>query len=191
MIYNTSTIVQKLWNPACLASLGADKHCNVLRDDLSAFRVQAGGMSYGDYVEQFTYQHYSEMSKQQTMLPYRMDQSTAFQGARSEHSDTSSEHYRLGSEHSESGQTEKLLAIAAPVREKPRVAKVLVEEIILALCSEDWRTLRTLAGLLGRGRDTDSLRNHYINPMLKDGRLIARVPGNPNHPNQAYKKKPE
>ena len=175
MIYNTSTIVQKLWNPACLASLGADKHCNVLRDDLSAFRVQAGGMSYGDYVEQLTYQHYSEMSKQQTMLPYRMDQSTAFQGARSEHS--------------ESGQTEKLLAIAAPVREKPRVAKVLVEETVLALCSEDWRTLRTLAGLLGR--DTDSLRNHYINPMLKDGRLIARVPGNPNHPNQAYKKKPE
>ena len=129
------------------------------------------------------------MSKQQTMLPYRMDQSTAFQGARSEHSDTSSEHYRLGSEHSESGQTEKLLAIAAPVREKPRVAKVLVEETVLALCSEDWRTLRTLAGLLGR--DTDSLRNHYINPMLKDGRLIARVPGNPTHPNQAYKKKPE
>ena len=52
---NTLNIVQKRWNPACLASLGADKHCNVLRDDLSAFRVQAGGMSYGDYVEQLTY----------------------------------------------------------------------------------------------------------------------------------------
>jgi type I restriction enzyme M protein len=38
---NTSTIVQKLWN-----------YCNVLRDDLSACgHAQAGGMSYGDYVE--------------------------------------------------------------------------------------------------------------------------------------------
>ena len=31
-------IVQKLWN-----------YCNVLRDDLSAYDAQAGGMSYGDY----------------------------------------------------------------------------------------------------------------------------------------------
>ena len=30
---NTLNIVQKRWNPACLASLGADKHYNVLRDD--------------------------------------------------------------------------------------------------------------------------------------------------------------
>jgi ATP-dependent DNA helicase RecG len=101
----------------------------------------------------------------------------------------SSEHLTASSEHSESEQTEKLLALAAPVREKPKVAKWLAEETILALCSEDWRTIRTLAGLLGR--DADSLRNHYINPMLRDGRLIARVPGKPNHPNQAYKKKPE
>ena len=38
---NTASIVQKLWN-----------YCNVLRDDLSAcVHAQAGGMSYGDYVE--------------------------------------------------------------------------------------------------------------------------------------------
>ena len=113
----------------------------------------------------------------------------AGEGGSSEHLPARSEHYGPDSEHSESEQTEKLLALAAPVREKPKVAKELVEETILALCSEDWRTLRTLAGLLGR--DGDSLRNHYINPMLRDGRLIARVPGKPNHPNQAYKKKPE
>ncbi len=40
----SSAIVQKLWN-----------YCNVLRDDLSAcVHAQAGGMSYGDYVEQLT-----------------------------------------------------------------------------------------------------------------------------------------
>jgi len=40
---NSLLIVQKLWN-----------YCNVLRDDLSACDAQAGGMSYGDYVEQVT-----------------------------------------------------------------------------------------------------------------------------------------
>ena len=34
----SSAIVQKLWN-----------YCNILRDDLSAFGAQAGGLSYGDY----------------------------------------------------------------------------------------------------------------------------------------------
>ena len=111
------------------------------------------------------------------------------EGGGSEHLPASSEHYGPSPEHFESEQTEQLLALASPVREKARVAKELVEETILALCSEDWRTLRTLAGLLGR--DADSLRNHYINPMLRDGRLVARVPGKPNHPNQAYKKKHE
>jgi len=35
---SSSAIVQKLWN-----------YCNVLRDDLSAWDAQAGGMNYGDY----------------------------------------------------------------------------------------------------------------------------------------------
>lgn len=74
---NQSSIVQKLWNSACLATHGADRYCNgpglgqslarspaceqavvrkqprlALRDDLSACgHAQAGGMSYGDYVE--------------------------------------------------------------------------------------------------------------------------------------------
>ncbi len=99
----------------------------------------------------------------------------------------SSEHNGESSEHSEAEQ--QLLAIAAPIREKARVTRASMEEAILALCSNDWRTMRTLAELLGR--ESDSLRNHYINPMLRDGRLVARVPGNPNHPNQAYKTKPE
>lgn len=106
-----------------------------------------------------------------------------------EHYTAGSEHYSAGSEHYESGQDARLLTLAMPVREKRRVAKKLVEKTILTLCSEDWLTLRTLAGLLAR--EPDSLRNHYINPMLRDGRLVARMPGKPNHPHQAYKKKPE
>ena len=47
---NTSTIVQKLWN-----------YCNVLRDD---------GMSYGDYVKQFTYLLFLKMADERSRTPY-------------------------------------------------------------------------------------------------------------------------
>jgi type I restriction enzyme M protein len=44
-------IVQKLWN-----------YCNVLRDD---------GMSYGDYVEQFTYLLFLKRTDKRTKPPYK------------------------------------------------------------------------------------------------------------------------
>jgi ATP-dependent DNA helicase RecG len=96
-----------------------------------------------------------------------------------------SEHVNGGSEHPESEQEARFAALAAPMRESRKVPKAQAEQIILALCSQQWLTLRTLARLLDRA--PDSLRNHYINPMLRDGRLLARVPGKPNHPGQAYK----
>lgn len=104
----------------------------------------------------------------------------------SEQLTASSEHLNGGSEHSESEQEARLVALAAPMRASGKVPKWQAEEIIRALCSQQWLTLRTLARLLDRA--PDSLRNHYINPMLRDGRLRARVPGKPNHPGQAYKK---
>ena len=105
--------------------------------------------------------------------------------AGSEQLTAGSEHLNKGSEHSESEQEARLTALAAPMRELGKVPKAQAEDIILALCSREWLTLRTLARLLDRA--PDSLRNHYINPMLRDGRLRARVPGKPNHPGQAYK----
>ena len=84
-----------------------------------------------------------------------------------------------------SEQEARLAALAAPMRELGKMPnRAQAEQVILALCSQQWLTLRTLARLLDRA--PDSLRNHYINPMLRDGRLRARVPGRPNHPGQAY-----
>jgi hypothetical protein len=80
----------------------------------------------------------------------------------------------------------KLLQIATDVRNKGKVSKILMESTILELCKEDWLSLKILSRLLNR--NTDSLRNHYISIMLQDGRIQARVPGKPNHPNQAYRK---
>jgi ATP-dependent DNA helicase RecG len=105
----------------------------------------------------------------------------------SEHLPLESEHFEVGSEHLGSEQDGKLLQLAAAVRGKGKVPRAEMEETILALCSDDWLPLRTLARLLSR--ESDSLRNHYITPMLRDGRLQARVPGKPNHPNQAYRRR--
>lgn len=106
---------------------------------------------------------------------------------RSEHLPSSSEHLAGGSEHSSSEQDAHLLQLAVDVRVKSKVAKTLMETTILRLCAQDWLSLRTLARLLNR--KPDSMRNHYISAMLQDGRLEARVPGKPNHPNQAYRTK--
>jgi type I restriction enzyme M protein len=49
-------IVNKLWN-----------YYNVQRDDLSACgHARAGGMSYGDYVEQLTYLLFLKMADERT-----------------------------------------------------------------------------------------------------------------------------
>lgn len=98
----------------------------------------------------------------------------------SEHSGSKSEHYKSSSE-----QYDKLIAIAAPIREKGRASKFLVEKVILELCTGDFVTLRTLADLLNR--EPDSIRNHYVMPMVKRGVLEPRYPVHPNHPQQGYR----
>ncbi|MEG3838937.1 RNA-binding domain-containing protein [Microcoleus sp. herbarium14] len=105
----------------------------------------------------------------------------------SEHYEPSSEHYESSSEHYESSSEhyERLRKIAAPIRDKGRTSKELVEQVILELCSEHYLQLRTLADLLGRA--PNSVRNHYVNPMLKQGLLEARYPDEPTHPQQAYR----
>ncbi|MEE4381450.1 MAG: RNA-binding domain-containing protein [Pseudomonadales bacterium] len=105
---------------------------------------------------------------------------------RSEHSDADSEHYSSSSEHygPSSEHYADLATIAAPVREKGRANKELVRQTILALCSGRALELRALADLLNRS--PDSVRNHYVAPMLREGLLQARYPNQPNHPGQAY-----
>jgi ATP-dependent DNA helicase RecG len=105
----------------------------------------------------------------------------------SEHLPDSSEHLPDSSEHLNEEQEKRLSQIASPVqRAGKKVSKAMMEETILALCAIDWLTLRTLARLLDR--KPDYLRNHFIAPMLKDGRLELKMPRAPSHPKQAYHK---
>jgi ATP-dependent DNA helicase RecG len=104
----------------------------------------------------------------------------------SEHLTDNSEHFSGDSEHFGSEHNQAMWRLAEGVRNQKRVAKSLMENTIIDLCESQWLSLQTLSRLLGR--DADTLRNHYINPMLKDGRLEAKVPDKPNHPGQAYRK---
>jgi predicted HTH transcriptional regulator len=101
----------------------------------------------------------------------------------SEHLVTSSEHLPRNSEH-----LDTLREIAEPVRSLRKAPKEVVEATILHLCEEEFLTLDELADLLNRRKD--SLRNHYINPMLEDGRIEAKYKNIRNHPRQGYRTAP-
>jgi ATP-dependent DNA helicase RecG len=104
----------------------------------------------------------------------------------SEHLMDDSEHLTGSSEHLMKEQEEKLQQIALPIQKLGRkIPRATMEATILSLCAINWLTLRYLASLLGR--QPDYLRNHFIAPMLKDGRLKLKMPGAPNHPQQAYR----
>ena len=98
----------------------------------------------------------------------------------SEHLDDSSEHLDESSEHLDS-----LLIIAEPVKSVKKAPKELVESTILELCEDRYLTLEDLSTLLNRNKD--SLRTHYINPMLQDGRLEQKYKNVTTHPNQRYR----
>jgi len=99
----------------------------------------------------------------------------------SEHLPESSEHLPGSSEH-----LDTLRTIAEPVRTSRKAPKEMVEATILLLCEGRYLTLEELATLLNRSKD--SLRNHYINPLLEGGRLEAKYKNVRTHPLQGYRK---
>jgi len=98
----------------------------------------------------------------------------------SEHLAGSSEHLALDPEH-----LDRLRVLAALVKASGKVDRAVMEQTIEQLCQADYLPLRIMAELLDRSPDT--LRVHYLNQMVKAGRLEHRYPGAPNHPHQAYR----
>ncbi len=107
-------------------------------------------------------------------------------GESSEHLGRSSEHLGRSSEHLDVLGDERLLAVAEPVRSKGKAPKHLVEDVIEKLCTSRFLNIQEIAALLDRAPET--IRIHYINPMVHAGRLQLRYPGQKNHPQQAYGK---
>ncbi|WNN91435.1 ATP-binding protein [Gloeocapsopsis dulcis] len=98
----------------------------------------------------------------------------------SDHLPASSDHLPASSDHLSS-----LSALAAPVREKGKASKELMQEVILKLCRKQFLTQKELAELLDRSPNT--LRTSYLNQMVSDGQLELKYPDKLTHPYQAYR----
>lgn len=83
-----------------------------------------------------------------------------------------------------SGPWEELRILAEPVATKGKAPKAKVEGVILALCSRRPLRLDELTRLLNRS--AESLRKHYLQPLVRARRLKLLYPTKPNHPSQAY-----
>ncbi|MFO0177354.1 MAG: hypothetical protein ACK55P_09145 [Planctomyces sp.] len=124
------------------------------------------------------------------------DGSSQHNGGSSQHNGGSSQHNDGSSQHNDgsSQRTDpvldgaELLAIAAPAREKARLAPAKMRELIWQLCQIQSLTVSQLAGLLNR--HPEGIRNRFLSEMVREGVLLARYP-DPTHPEQAYRANPD
>ncbi len=76
---------------------------------------------------------------------------------------------------------------AAAVREKARATAPEVQNLILQLCAGHFVSTRFLGELLDR--TPRMLTTQYLAPLVGEGKLELRYPGNARHPDQAYRVK--
>jgi ATP-dependent DNA helicase RecG len=110
-------------------------------------------------------------------------QTDLFSSQDSSHYGGNSSHYELKSEESAT-QCEELDKHINEVANKGRVSRETMEAAIRALCAHSPQTLNELATRLNR--KPGGLRNHYLTPMVRSGKLALTYPNQPNHPNQSY-----
>jgi ATP-dependent DNA helicase RecG len=80
----------------------------------------------------------------------------------------------------------ELREIARPAREARRVQVSVTRDIVEQLCSGRYLTAAHLGQLLAR--NSESLRNRILSPMVEEGLLQLKYPGEVNRPDQAYKR---
>ena len=115
------------------------------------------------------------------------DRHSVHNGSRSVHNDRHSVHNGSRSVHNadmKNEDQEALLIMAAPARQKQRLAPEVMEKLILDLCRNRWLSRRQLSDLLQR--NPDSLRSRFLTPMVGHGLLRLRYPDKPNRADQAY-----
>lgn len=77
-----------------------------------------------------------------------------------------------------------LQALAVEPRTKRRIERIVMEGVLQDVCKGHFLTLNALSALLER--NPESLRNQYLSPMVKDGRIKMAFPKTPTHEQQAY-----
>lgn len=79
----------------------------------------------------------------------------------------------------------RLETIAFEPRNKGRLNKEKMENVIIEVCKKHFITLQVLASLLKRS--PEALRNQYLTPMVRSKKLELAFPQTPTHERQAYK----
>ena len=125
-----------------------------------------------------------ELSLFETWSP--TDSSRSEQPARTEEEQVTKNSEGRPSRKEEHEETwEQLLEIAEPVRETGKAPREQVKSKILELCRGRYLKVSQLVDLLGRSKDT--LRNHYLNKLVKEDKLKLHYPDKLTHEDQAYK----
>lgn len=79
---------------------------------------------------------------------------------------------------------QQLESLAAEPRQKKKMDREALEQVVLAVCAGHYLTLHALAELLNR--KPESLRNMYLSPMVRLRTLSLAFPTTPTHERQAY-----
>ncbi|MHB9330624.1 RNA-binding domain-containing protein [Phytobacter ursingii] len=77
-----------------------------------------------------------------------------------------------------------LFDLACDARQKQRMAREAMQQLIVKLCAEHFMTLNALAVVLNR--KPDAVRQQYLSVMVKSGVLLLAFPQTPTHEKQAY-----
>jgi predicted HTH transcriptional regulator len=83
----------------------------------------------------------------------------------------------------------ELIQLAALPREKARLEKQTMVDVILSVCEGRYVRLSVLSELLKR--DSDGLRKSYLDKLVKEQRIRRAFPGAPTHKLQSYRKAEE
>ena len=75
--------------------------------------------------------------------------------------------------------------LADEPRQKERLSSERMEQILLALCRDQFLTLSVLAELVCR--NPDGLRQQYLSKMVRGGEMLLAFPTKPTHEKQAYR----
>ncbi len=85
----------------------------------------------------------------------------------------------------DAGYLRGLEALASEPRQKGNLNKLRMQEVLLSLARDQYLTLSVFAALVQR--NSDSLRQQYLSPMVKAGLLVMAFPSKPTHEKQAYR----
>lgn len=78
----------------------------------------------------------------------------------------------------------QLESVADQPRKKKKLSRERMEEVLLALCKDNYLTLQVIAELVNR--NPDFLRISYLSPLLRTKKIAMAFPTTPTHEKQAY-----